>query len=157
MQAATPLILKQAKTLGLKTQFITSYINADPTVMKNAGDAATGLRVASWVNIAAMDDPAVKEYYEVLAKKLGKDKTPNAFHAAGYVAAQVFTEGLKNTEGDLTWENFIKGMEKINNFNGVAKGVTFTPEQRDGVTSMYFLEVQADGTFKQVSDWVQAK
>lgn len=156
LQAATPLILKQAKTLGFKSQFLTSYINADATVVKNAGDGAVGLRMPSWVNVADKNDPKVKEYYDVMDKALN-GKAPNAFHAAGWVAAQVFTEGLKNTEGDLTWENFIKGMEKIKDFNGLAKGVTYTPEERNGVTSMYFMEVQADGTMKQIGDWVQAK
>lgn len=156
-QAAVPLIIKQAGTLGLKAQFLTSYVNADATVTKNAGDAAVGLQVASWVDVTNMEDPIIKEYYDVMAKKLGEGKTPNAFHAAGYCAAQVFVAGLKETEGTLTWENFVKGMEKLNNFDSIGKGITFTPDSRNGIESMYFMEFQADGTFKKVTDWMQAK
>ncbi|MEA4827268.1 MAG: ABC transporter substrate-binding protein [Clostridium sp.] len=156
MQAATPLILKQAKASGLKTQFMTSYVNADPTVIKNSAGGATGLVMPAWVNIVDTKDEKVKEYFDTY-KKYNPNDNPNAFTAAGWVAGQVFVEGLKNTKGDLNWENFIKGMESIKDFNGLAKGVTYTPENRNGVQKMYFMKVKADGALEKVSDWVEAK
>ncbi|MCM1992403.1 ABC transporter substrate-binding protein [Oceanirhabdus seepicola] len=156
MQGPTAKILKASKEQGFESQFITSYVNADPKIAELAEGGAEGLIVPAWVNIVDLNDESVKEYYARM--KVEGIETPNAFHAAGWVAAQVFIEGLKNTEGELTWDNFIKGMEKIENFNGLAKGVTYTPENRDGVTKMYFIQfIDNKATLLGDGEWVEIK
>lgn len=156
MQGPTAKILKAAKQQEFKSQFMTSYINADPKIAELAEGGAEGLIVPAWVNIIDMDDESVKEYYEAMKKN--KIDTPNAFHAAGWVAAQVFVEGLKNTEEPLTWDNFFKGMESIEDFNGLAKGVTYTKDNRDGVTKMYFIQFE-DGKMNLLDNgnWIDVK
>lgn len=157
-QKAVPGILLEAKKQGFKTQFMTSYINADLTMLTLAKDAADGVIVTAWVpDITDPNNQAAKKFIETY-KKYFPNETPNAFAAAGWVAAEVFVEGLKRAGNDLSWEGYIKAMETFNDWNdGIAKGITYTKDRRNGVEKMYFMKAVWDEKlprFEKISDFV---
>lgn len=157
-QKAVPGILLEAKKQGFKSQFMTSYINADLTMLNLAKDAANGVIVTAWVpDITDPNNEAAKKYIETY-KKYFPNETPNAFGVAGWVAAEVFVEGLKRAGNDLSWEGYIKAMETIKDWNqGIAKGITYTSDRRNGVEKMYFMKAIWDEKmprFEKISDFV---
>lgn len=152
-------ITVESKKQGFKTQFLATYIVADVTLFQLAKDAWNDVITAAWVaDITDPNNKAAQKFIETF-KKYYPNETPNAYAVAGWVAAEVFTEGLKNTKGDLSWENFQKGMESIKDFSqGMAKGITYTPDRRNGVEKMYFMKAKYvdDKNFKYevISDFL---
>ena len=146
-------ILKTAKSLGLDTKFITTYPNADPIFILLAGDAANGVYVAAWVDITNTKDPGVMKFLTTMHKYFPKEKGI-AYAAAGWIAAEVFTEALRRAGAPPTRDRLIWALETFKHWNGdLAKDITYTPTDRAGKHSMYFLRV-IDGQFKKVSGWI---
>lgn len=153
--------LKQAATMGLTAQFLTTYVNADPVQMPNlAGEACIGLIAPGWVPVLGTD-PDSQKYLEIYQKSF-PNEMPSAFAAAGFIAAEVFSEGLKRAGRDVTRDKLVTALETLDDWHGVmAKGITYTPEWRSGKTSMYFMRFEKakfeEGSVKVISDWVKLK
>jgi branched-chain amino acid transport system substrate-binding protein len=120
-----------------------------------AGDACVGLIAPGWVPVLGADDDSVKfvEIYQATYPK----EIPSAFAAAGFIAGEVFCEGLRRVGKNPTRESLIAAMESLRDWDGIlAKGITYTTDFRSGKTSMYFMEFEAN-TVKVISDWVKLK
>lgn len=151
----TANILKKIKEYGIKAKLITTYPNADPVLVKLAGDPSIveGLYVTGWVPVMSTSDPDFKKYMEIY--KASYDDTPNAFTSAGFIAAEVFVAGLQRLGKNLTRETLVNALETLRGWDGIlAKKIEYGPNLRVGKTSMYFLQFQ-NGQLKTVSDWVK--
>ena len=154
-------LLKQAKVMGLDAQFLTTYVNADPVQMPAlAAEACVGLIAPGWVPVLGNDDDSAR-YLEIYQKSYPKEM-PSAFAAAGFIAAEVFCEGLKRAGKNPTRDNLIAAMETFRDWDGImAKGITYTSDFRSGKASMYFMQFakpkfEADSV-KVISDWIKLK
>jgi branched-chain amino acid transport system substrate-binding protein len=153
--------LKQAKVMGLEAQFLTTYVNADPIQMPAlAGDACVGLIAPGWVPVLGNDVDSVK-YLEIYQATYPKEM-PSAFAAAGFIAGEVFCEGLRRAGKNPTRESLIAAMESLRDWDGImAKGISYTPEFRSGKASMYFMRFAKpkfeEGSVEVISDWVKLK
>ena len=153
--------LKQAKVMGLDAQFLTTYVNADPIQMPAlAGDACVGLIAPGWVPVLGNDVDSVR-YLEIYQATYPKEM-PSAFAAAGFIAGEVFCEGLRRAGKNPTRESLIAAMESLRDWDGImAKGISYTPEFRSGKASMYFMRFAKpkfeEGSVEVMSDWVKLK
>jgi len=153
--------LKQAKVMGLDAQFLTTYVNADPIQMPAlAGDACVGLIAPGWVPVLGNDVDSVR-YLEIYQATYPKEM-PSAFAAAGFIAGEVFCEGLRRAGKNPTREGLIAAMESLRDWDGImAKGISYTPEFRSGKASMYFMRFAKpkfeEGSVEVMSDWVKLK
>ncbi|HNU94442.1 MAG TPA: ABC transporter substrate-binding protein [Bacillota bacterium] len=153
--------LKQAKVMGLDAQFLTTYVNADPIQMPAlAGDACVGLIAPGWVPVLGNDVDSVR-YLEIYQATYPKEM-PSAFAAAGFIAGEVFCEGLRRAGKNPTREGLIAAMESLRDWDGImAKGISYTPEFRSGKASMYFMRFAKpkfeEGSVEVISDWVKLK
>ena len=153
--------LKQAKVMGLDAQFLTTYVNADPIQMPAlAGDACVGLIAPGWVPVLGNDVDSVR-YLEIYQATYPKEM-PSAFAAAGFIAGEVFCEGLRRSGKNPTREGLIAAMESLRDWDGImAKGISYTPEFRSGKASMYFMRFAKpkfeEGSVEVMSDWVKLK
>ena len=153
--------LKQAKVMGLEAQFLTTYVNADPIQMPGlAGDACVGLIAPGWVPVLGNDADSTK-YLEIYQATYPKEM-PSAFAAAGFIAGEVFCEGLRRSGKNPTREGLIAAMESLRDWDGImAKGISYTPEFRSGKASMYFMRFAKpkfeEGSVEVISDWVKLK
>ena len=153
--------LKQAKVMGLEAQFLTTYVNADPIQMPAlAGDACVGLIAPGWVPVLGNDDDSVK-YLEIYQATYPKEM-PSAFAAAGFIAGEVFCEGLRRAGKNPTREGLIAAMESMRDWDGImAKGISYTPDFRSGKASMYFMKFAKpkfeEGSVVGISDWIKLK
>jgi len=153
--------LKQAKVMGLEAQFLTTYVNADPIQMPAlAGDACVGLIAPGWVPVLGNDADSTK-YLEIYQATYPKEM-PSAFAAAGFIAGEVFCEGLKRAGKNPTRDGLIAAMESLRDWDGImAKGISYTPEFRSGKASMYFMRFAKPkfeaGSVEVISDWIKLK
>lgn len=146
-------ILKTAQSLGFKTKFMTTYPNADPIFILLAGGAAEGTYVAAWVDITNIKDPGVLRFFTEMKKYYPKEKGI-AYAAAGWIAAEVFTEALRRAGAPPTRERLIWALETFKHWSGdLAKDITYGKNERAGKYSMYFLQVK-NGKFEKVSPWI---
>ena len=153
--------LKQAKVMGLDAQFLTTYVNADPIQMPAlAGDACVGLIAPGWVPVLGNDVDSVR-YLEIYQATYPKEM-PSAFAAAGFIAGEVFCEGLRRAGKNPTREGLIAAMESMRDWDGImAKGISYTPDFRSGKASMYFMKFAKpkfeEGSVVGISDWIMLK
>jgi ABC-type branched-subunit amino acid transport system substrate-binding protein len=86
----------------------------------------------------------------------------------GFIAAKTFVAGLKAAGRDLTRESLIAGMRSLKDYdNGITDTITYGPEDHQGVTASYMLEIVKDDQkdesgndkykFKRISDWINPK
>jgi branched-chain amino acid transport system substrate-binding protein len=128
------------------TPFIVSQTaGADKNQFNLAGPEAWEGTISSvpYVGYEESDDPEVKKYVDQVTKDFGKE-TLGALSQGAWSTGMVYVEGLKRTGKDLTWDNFMKQMETLDNWDGSFNaGVTYTPKHRYGNTTL--LLVQAKG------------
>lgn len=154
-------IALEAKKQGLSAQLMGSYVVADVSAFTLAKDAWNNVITLAWVpDITDTSNPGAKKFVDTFLKYFPKE-TPNAYAVAGWVAAEVFTEGLKKAGNDLSWSNFIASMEKFNNWSGdIATGITYNKVKRNGVERMYFMKAQYTDVknykYVRISDFVTA-
>lgn len=87
------------------------------------------------------DDKHMKLYLERMNKDYPDKISTNSI--GGWAAAQVLVEGLKRTEGELTWDNFLNSFYTFDNWDGsLYQGVTFTKDNHYGITSMFIIEAK---------------
>lgn len=91
--------------------------------------------------------PVVAEYQKVM-KKAGATAF-NFSSLEGYIAARVFTEGLRRAGRDLTREKLVRALETINtgNFDGGGFDVNFSPENHAGSKFVDMTVIVKDGKF----------
>jgi len=149
--------IKTIRDYGLDTTIVTIYPNADPALVSLGGKYVEGVILTGWVPIPTKDNPDyTKDYNKFLEiyQKTYPDEIPSSYAAAGFIAAEVFTEGLRRTGKDLTVEKFVEALESFKHWNGVlAKDITWGPNLRRGKSSMYFIKVE-NGLFVPISNLI---
>lgn len=152
---ATATILKDAKKLGLDTQFIGLNWASGEGIIPLAGDAAEGYLGVISHAFPYENLPALKEIEDYLASKGQKLADKNQKFVQGWVTAKILCEGIKNAGDNLTGEGIKAGLEKINNMDlgGLAAPVTFTADSHRGTKQIRLGEVK-NGKFEMISDYV---
>jgi branched-chain amino acid transport system substrate-binding protein len=78
---------------------------------------------------------------------------------AGWVAAETFVAGLREAGDDLTWEGYIKAMERMVFTEGLAPEISYKPGVRQGVTKMAMSRVirleNGFYAFELVTDFIE--
>lgn len=155
-------ILNEAKKISYNPQWLATYVLSDFTMFNLAKDAWDGAIVAGWAYpITDTSNPKVKLFLDNMAKYF-PDETPSGYNVAGWIAGEVFAEGLKRAGDDLTWDGYIKAMETLNQWNdGLAYKLTYTPEAHNPQTSMYFMKAvyrgENDFTYENITDFIELK
>lgn len=128
-------IVKSARDAGMnlkKTPFLTTYVNSDPIMFKLAGNSWNDVYVAAWA--APTTGDYFKNFMRVWKQYSGLAKDPSPYNIAGWIAMEVFIEGMKRTKGALNWANYIKAMETFHegggwpqDGNGMAYRLSYKP------------------------------
>ena len=154
----SPNLLKQAQDYGFTPLFLGSYANPDPTVVDMAGDAAEGFQAMAWVYLDAESEEFAK-YIDIYQQSF-PGEIPNAYAAAGFIAGEVFTEGLRRAGEMPTRRKLVNALETMYNWQGlISPAILYGPLEegndttRLGVTKMYVMEVK-DGVWEWAHDWI---
>lgn len=156
----TPNFIKQSADYGYAPLFLGSYANADATIVQLAGAASEGFESLAWVDIGDLENPNVQKYYEIYDESF-PGELPNAYAAAGFIAAEVFIEALNRTGEEPTREKLVEALEGMSGWTGLITPTisykTFSEDDdscRVGVREMYVLKV-IDGVLTNYHDWIK--
>lgn len=152
---ATATILKDAKKLGIKTQFIGLNWATGEGLIPIAGDAAEGFIGVVTHAFPYEDLPGMAEIKEFLDSKGEKLEDKNQKFIQGWVTAKILVEGIKLAEDPTTGEGIRKGLEKIENLDlgGLAAPVTFSAENHAGTNQIRLAKVE-NGKFVVFTDYI---
>lgn len=124
--------------------YLVSSIGADSQTLFNlAGEAVWNGTISTSVfpKPGQSDDESVKLYVERFSKDFPTVPVAD-FGQNGWALAEVFVEALRRTE-NLTWEDFLASFNTFDNWTGsMYAGVTFSPTNHYGLTSMYMTEAK---------------
>lgn len=150
IQATYPTIVKGLISQGVSKPVFTTYVNSDPATLANFtadyAQLAEKFPVYSnaWVDLSKQEQ--LDAYVEGITA-FGKAEYANSAYAmTGWIAGYFLVEGIKKTEGTLTWENFMDAMESSDFENPLGGILNYANGQRLGTMSMSLSKVTDDGT-----------
>jgi len=151
---ATATILKDAKKLGIETQFIGLNWATGEGLIPIAGDAAEGFIGVVTHAFPYEDLPGMAEVKEYLESQGKTFDDINQKFIQGWVAAKILVEGIKLADEPTTGEGIRQGLEKISNLDlgGLAAPVTFTPDNHAGTNQIRLAKVE-NGKFEVFTDY----
>ncbi len=146
-------VVKAAKALGITQSIFLPYPHAG--IIGAAGEAAENVFVTGWVDFSDPEDPGVKKFWDTWLKYYPRADLPSfPYAAAGYVAAEVFTEALMRLGPNPSREALVWSLESFRNWNGdLVKDLSYGAKERSGKYSMFFMQV-IKGELRKVSDWI---
>ncbi|MEH6987708.1 ABC transporter substrate-binding protein [Cytobacillus firmus] len=152
---ATATILKDAKKLGLDTQFIGLNWATGEGLLPIAGDAAEGFIGVVTHAFPYEDLPGLEEIKKFVESKGEKLEDKNQKFIQGWVSAKIMVEGMKLAEDPTSGEGIRAGLEKISNLDlgGLAAPVTFSPDNHAGTNQVRLAEVK-NGQFEVFTDYI---
>lgn len=164
-QAPAKIAIQDLHTEGNTKPVVTSYVNADASFLADIPDIVQDepfdLYASAWVDINDPDgEMGFSDEYWQFAGQVEEEYGANAYAMAGWIAADVFVQGLERVgEDELTWQSYMEAMEEdpINNpFGGI---VDFSDGNRVGTQAMSWLQGTAvqDEDEEWTYDWATVR
>ncbi|HQG97445.1 MAG TPA: ABC transporter substrate-binding protein, partial [Thermotogota bacterium] len=157
-----PNFMIQAKQYGLDAKIVMSYPNSDIQVIQLSQGAAKGAQAMAWVWLGDADSEQFQRYLAIYQETFPQE-IPNAYAAAGFIAGEVFTEGLRRAGQNPTREGLVQALETMSGWQGlISPIISYKPYSvgdntcRVGLQAMYAMEV-VNGLWEKVSDWIDSK
>ena len=152
---ATATILKDAKKLGIDTQFIGLNWAAGEGLLPVAGDAAEGFIGVITHAFPYEDLPGLEEIKTYLD---GKGKTLEDIDqkfVQGWVSAKIMIEAMKLADDPTSGEGIRGGIEKLSSLDlgGLAAPVTFSADNHAGTNQIRLAKVE-NGKFAVFTDYI---
>ncbi|MDA8123453.1 MAG: ABC transporter substrate-binding protein [Deltaproteobacteria bacterium] len=138
---STAVIIKDARKLGLKTQFFVNIWGADETTPKLAAGAEEGTLVMGGSPIYGDKVPGMKQLMEIT-----KNQPQVTHYIRGYVSMMVLTEALKRADkkGKITGPSVKDALESLKDFDtqGLTPSkITFSATDHRPHTTVNILEI----------------
>jgi len=92
--------------------------------------------------------PIAREYLDAV-RRAGADATPNYSSMEGYVAAKVFTEGLKRAGGNPSRDTLVAGLEQLQRFDVGGYPVSFSARSHQGSGFVDLSMLTGDGKVRR--------
>ncbi len=148
----SPIIVKQARELGIDAQVVSYSAIANEQFVKQGGQGAIGAVFTSMV--PPLDTPEVKAFVERFKAKAGHDPAGLNYVLYLYNAPNVLAKGIdyamkKNWE--LTPENLKKALIEVKEFELPYVGKLTMLPSGTVVAPVTIMQVQPDGTFKALT------
>lgn len=146
--ATAPLIIKQARELGITAKIMAGDTWENSTIIENAGEHAEGVVISTFFDEGdpATDEAAsfIKGFKEYLVENDQSDIIP-AVSALGYDAYLVALEAIK--KANSTDSTKIRDALKDVKIDGVTGSISFD-ENGDALKDMAFIKTVEGGEFK---------
>jgi branched-chain amino acid transport system substrate-binding protein len=147
------IILRQAKELGLKTQFFGGAGANAGLIYSMIGEVAEGYLQATMANVQALyKSDFAEKFRKKYPKEAEKPGVPSDNDLMVYSSTLVMIEGLKRAGKDLTKDKFISALETLRDFETeVAAPFTFTSTDHRGMKYTYLTRVSKGGKLEVIS------
>ena len=114
------IVMKNIKELNIKTPiYFLSEALDDPSVRKNAGNAADGV---TFITFAKTKNKEHEDFLLKYKKKYGKD--PGVFASEAFDAVNILAK-VCSTMKEITGENIKNALYKIQNYQGASGNISF--------------------------------
>ena len=138
--------IKEMKKLGSNAQFCLLSSAGAMTVAAQLGDEGRGVEVSQVVPSPFSDsEPLGREYL----KRIGGPSKASFASFEGYIAANIFVEGLKKAGKGLTRESFLAAMDKLGTVDLRGFRAKFSADNHNGSSFVELTVLGAGGTFKR--------
>jgi len=136
------MILKQARELGINSQFLAPDTFNDPQILEQAGSAAEGVIFVYPSN----GDPAKwQQFSDKIKNKYGNTTDVNIITAMAYDTTNVLAAAMKN---GFTGSEIKTGLDQIKDYPGVTGNITFD-KNGDVVSRLMAVGIVKDGKFEE--------
>lgn len=158
MLYATPaqgaLIVREMAKIGFSPKLFASFTLADPIMFQLAGDAWNGIILTNYIPAPGTGDAKVDAMLEALLK-VNPQLRSSPFNAlAGVSFIEPFVEALRRAGPTVTKDSVVRAFESMKNWDGeVIRGVTFGPNQHQGINRIYIMKSE-NRQFKKLTDWI---
>jgi ABC-type branched-subunit amino acid transport system substrate-binding protein len=155
---ATPtqgaLIVREMAKIGFSPKLFASFTLADPIMFQLAGDAWNGIILSAYFPVPGVGDAKVDAMLEALLK-VNPQLRASPFNAlAGVSFMEPFVEALRRAGPTVTRDTVVRAFESMRNWNGdVIRGVTFGPNQHQGINRIYIIKSE-NRQYKKLTDWI---
>jgi ABC-type branched-subunit amino acid transport system substrate-binding protein len=138
--------IRQMKRAGSAAQFYNVSFVGSKALADDLGKEGSGVAISQVMPFPWSGSvPVVKEYHQLMAKAGSRDYNFSAVE--GFVAAKVFTEGLKRAGRDLTREKFIATLERMHDVDVGGFYVSFSPKNHSASKFVDLTIIGRDGKF----------
>ncbi len=147
------ILLGTSKAMGFEPQWVAVSALSDSRLMYKI---TKGLwKDVVYGNFLDLESPLVKKYWAAAKKYAPQEKHYGIFFLAGFLFAEPFVEGLRRAGEDLNKESFVEAMNSIKHWNDwLGHDCTFSPDDRQGMKSIYIAKCGEGGKPIKVSDWM---
>ena len=147
--ASCAAYIRSMQTAGYTGQFYNVSFVGSQALADTLGKDGPGVVISQVVPFPwRAATPIVSEYQKVMVKAGVKDW--NFSSLEGFIAAKVFTEGLKRAGKDLTREKLVRALESINRntFDTGGFDVNFSPANHNGSKFVDMTVITKDAKFR---------
>lgn len=138
--------IKEMKKLGSGAQICLLSSVGAKTVAQSLGEDGRGVEVSQVVPLPFSDsEPLGREYL----KRIGGPAKASFASLEGYIAANVFVEGLKKAGKVPTRDSFIAALDKLGTLDLRGYRVKFSPENHNGSSLVELTVLGTGGTYKR--------
>jgi ABC-type branched-subunit amino acid transport system substrate-binding protein len=154
---ATPtqgaLIVREMAKIGFTPKLFASFTLADPIMFQLAGDAWNGIILTAYFPVPGTD-PKVDAMLDAVLK-VNPQLRASPFNAlAGISFIEPFVEALRRAGPNVTKDSVVRAFETMRNWDGdVIRGVTFGPNQHQGINRIYIIKSE-NRQYKKLTDWI---
>lgn len=159
------LFMREKEKIGWNVQTVGIAPTATQTFVDLSGSAGAG-HLNTMSNPPVDSDRSGVQEFRALMQKYFPDEKVSEEALYGFIGAKTFVAGLQAAGRNLTRESLIKGMRSLQDYdNGVTDKISYGPEDHQGVTASYMLEVvkatpdpktgKERYKFKRISDWIR--
>lgn len=132
--------MKQAHAAGFKPIFVNISFVGTSALAKEAGGAGEGSYVSQVMpNPFTSDLSIVKEYRDAMSAA-GKTDMIDYTSLEGYVQAAMFVKAVENISGDITRDNLVSSLNKLDVDLGGLK-LKFSPENHQALDKVYLTKI----------------
>lgn len=139
----SPLILIQAKELGLDTNFIGTGLFEDPKLIEIAGEIAEGIYFTQLQYTTDMKNSATQKFVNNFKEKFSSE--PNIISAYGYDSMKILGNAIKNTES-FSAEEIKKELYNTKHLNCATGKISF--DENGDVNQPMGVKVIRNGKFE---------
>jgi branched-chain amino acid transport system substrate-binding protein len=159
--APSSLLLRGAKKLGLKTNFLGTVISTNVDTITLSKEGAQGFVGVNPFRQWYEDFPGVKKMREITLKLHPGTEKPerSTYYTFGWINGILFLEGIKRAGRDLNNETLVNGMESMKDFDpwGLSGPITWGSDDREGSESCILYKADVDkGIMVAISGWRKA-
>ena len=143
--------IKVARSIDFNPAFVNISFVGSKALAKELGPDGTDVIISQVVPFPwETSIPLVKNYQAAL-KAHDANAEPGFVSLEGYMVGKLTVMTLKNMEGDVTRDSFMKTIWKTETYDLGGVTLNFGPKDNQGMDQVFMTQINADGTFRPVA------